>query len=377
MLLDHGGNLVLVEASEGEHTDLLGDVRPVSGNVCSLELATEGISHINHSLGDINELTQPLLSHFGVVQDQAGNAGSVLGRGRVVGSDDNLHLGEYFDGGIFVIAKNVEGTGSLTIETHGLGERLSNNHLETLVNKVAEAPGIIVEVAGSKALVGSVEEGVELVLFADFGDLFPFFSGGVNTGGVVGTSVEKDCRASRDLGEILKHTLDIKTLGRWLEESVVSNFDTSGAEHSFMVAPGRVTDIEGSGSEFSEEFSNNTESTSSGKGLESGDKSVGNVGGVESELDTTGTLVEILETILSRVLLVKICVYNLVLGLLDDWENVGLAVVITVSSDTQIALVGVLIIVESNSEAENSIGGCHRDVRKLVVKNAEFLHGRV
>ena len=41
-------------------------------------------------------------------------------------------------------------------------------------------------------MVSSVKEGIKLVLLANFENLLPLFLGGVNTGGVVRTGVEKN-----------------------------------------------------------------------------------------------------------------------------------------------------------------------------------------
>ena len=65
-----------------------------------------------------------------------------------------------------------------------------------------------------------------------------------------------------------------------------------------MVSPGGVADVEGSWAELGEEFSNDAESTSAGKGLEGGNLAVVDHGVTESEGDTTGSFVEVSETIL-------------------------------------------------------------------------------
>lgn len=78
MLLNHGFNLLTVETGEGEHADLLGNVRPVPGYRDSLQLRLESIAHIVHSLGDIDKLGEPFLSHCFVVQNHTCNAGTVL-----------------------------------------------------------------------------------------------------------------------------------------------------------------------------------------------------------------------------------------------------------------------------------------------------------
>ena len=116
----------------------------------------------------------------------------MLGWRRVVASDDDLHLGEDFRSCCLVMANEVKSTGTLTVETHDFGERLGDDHLEALIDEKAQSEGISVEGTRCEALVSSIEEGIELSAFAYFSDLGPLSLSGVDTGGVVGASVEQD-----------------------------------------------------------------------------------------------------------------------------------------------------------------------------------------
>jgi DNA-binding IclR family transcriptional regulator len=125
------------------------------------------------------------------------------GRRRVVGSNQKFNLRHHAASVFFVVAHDMEGTSTLTIESHNLSERLSDDHLEALVEEVSETVSICIEESGSEALVGSVEEGEKLLLLTDIGDLSPLFLSGVNSSGVMGASVEEHNRSSLGLGEIL------------------------------------------------------------------------------------------------------------------------------------------------------------------------------
>ena len=46
----------------------------------------------------------------------------------------------------------------LTVETHVLGEGLGQNDVVSLLDEVAHCPGVFVDVAAGKALIGHVEE---------------------------------------------------------------------------------------------------------------------------------------------------------------------------------------------------------------------------
>ena len=81
MLLDHGHALLLGETSEGEHTDLGGDVRPVSLYFLGLNGCAECLAHSVHSSDDGHKLIEPLFAIYGIVQDSCTNSGAMCGRG--------------------------------------------------------------------------------------------------------------------------------------------------------------------------------------------------------------------------------------------------------------------------------------------------------
>jgi len=253
MLLDHSLGLLGGKAGEREHTDLSSDVGPVSLNSDLLDRGTKSLSHGEDSVANSNEFGLPLSSKLNVVQKLSCNSGSVLGRGRVVSSDQYFNLRHDAAGILFVVADNMEGTSALTVESHNLSERLRDNHLEALVEEVSEAIGIGVELSGGEALVGSVEEGEKLVLGADFGDLSPLSLSGVDTGGVVSAGVEEDNRSRLGLGEVLEHAVDVESLGLGVEVSVLVDREADGSEDGGVVTPGRVADINGGVSVLSKE----------------------------------------------------------------------------------------------------------------------------
>jgi hypothetical protein len=253
MLLDHSFRLLDGKSGEREHTNLGGDVGPVSLNSDLLDRCAEGLSHGKDSLANSDELGLPLVSELNIVQKLGSNSGTVLGRRRVVGSNQNFNLGHDTASIFFVVADNMEGTGTLTVKSHDLSERLGDDHLEALVEEVSETVSIGVEESGSETLVGGIEEGEKIILGADSGDLSPLFLSGVNTGGVVGTSVEEDNRSRLGLGEIFKHSSDVETLGLGVEVSVLVAGEADGSEDRVVVTPGRVADVNGGVSELSQE----------------------------------------------------------------------------------------------------------------------------
>ena len=142
-----------------------------------------------------------------------------------------------------------------------------------------------------------------------------------------------------------------------------------------MVAPGGVGDVHGGGSELSKELTDNTESTGTREGLDGGDSVGTDERAVPAEKDTLGSLSELGKTVDGKVLLIEGVVgADSGLSLTNDGEDVGFAVVITVGANTEVNLLGVLVSLEAGGEAEDRIGGGHRDVNELVVQSGKSLH---
>ena len=147
----------------------------------------------------------------------------MLGWRRVVASDDDLNLGEDFLSCCLVRANEVKSTCTLTVQTHNLGEGLSDDHLEALINEKAQSEGIPVKGTRSEALIGSVEEGIELTAFANISNLLPLSFSRVDAGGVVGTSMEQDARSGSCSIQISEHTVDIQSLGCLVKVSILAD----------------------------------------------------------------------------------------------------------------------------------------------------------
>lgn len=117
----------------------------------------------------------------------------------------------------------MHGTTSLTVETHNFSERLGNTHLETSRKEVSEALTILIEVASDETLISSIEEWIKAVGLANVGDSLPLLHSGINTGGVVSASMKENDGSRSSVLEILNHTIEVETLGLFVEISVRSN----------------------------------------------------------------------------------------------------------------------------------------------------------
>lgn len=299
----------------------------------------------------------------------------MLGRRRVVGTHDDLNLGENAGGGVLVAADEMEATCALTVKAHDLGERLSDDHFKALAEEKTQTVGILVEGAGGEALVGSVKEGEELVALADIGDLLPLGLSGVDTSRVVSASVEQDTRARLGVAEISDHAVDIEALGCLVEVAVLADFDAGSLQDTIMVAPGRVADVESARPKLGKELTNDAESTSARQSLYAGNVVGTDERAVEAEEDTLGALAELSEAINGEVLLVEGHIGDdSSLSGTDDREDKRLAIVVTVSADTEVNLLRVLVSLEAGGKAKDRISGGHRHVSELIVQGSDSLH---
>ncbi len=68
----------------------------------------------------------------------------------------------------------------------------------SIVQELADGKSVLVDGSGSEALIGHVEEGVQLPLLDDLGELLPLFGLGINARGVVSAGMQQDHALLRD-----------------------------------------------------------------------------------------------------------------------------------------------------------------------------------
>lgn len=173
VLLHQPLTLILVQAGEAEHANLIGDVLPRSATPLRLEHIAQLSSHGDDSLGHLAHVLQPLSSQSGIVQYFRGNASTVNGWVRVEGANDDLDLRHDLGRLVLISTGQGEGTHTLAVEAHVLGERLGQGHLMAFVDEQSQSAGIAINVARGETLVGHVEEGEQLALLDHVAQLFP------------------------------------------------------------------------------------------------------------------------------------------------------------------------------------------------------------
>jgi hypothetical protein len=152
-------NLLRLQTSVTEHTDLVGDVAPVDlGTKVVFKVVSQLMSHVNDTISHGLDFTEPFLLQFGSVQNSADETGTVDGRVGVHGANQNLDL--RVDTSLFlsVTANNRESTNTFTIETHVLGEGLREDNGVVAINELAKGISIASAVTRSETLIGHVEE---------------------------------------------------------------------------------------------------------------------------------------------------------------------------------------------------------------------------
>lgn len=141
-------HLLLRQAREAEHADLIRDVLPAALlPVQLLQFPSQGFAHVDDAAGHGAQVGFPFFEELGVVEDEAGDAGAVGGRVADLAALEDGELGCYAtDCALGVRAgagDEVEGAGSFAVETEVLGEGLGDAQFEALLDEVSDSPGVI------------------------------------------------------------------------------------------------------------------------------------------------------------------------------------------------------------------------------------------
>lgn len=241
--------LALAQTCERKHADLVGNVVPRAWSAELLEFATKSFPHVDDAARHGAQVLLPLGEQDRVVEHDRGHLGAVNRRVGNLGALQEGELGGHAGGYSRSVGGRsrdiVEAAGAFAIETKVLGEGLGDYELEAELDKEADGRGVTVEVAGSKALVGSIEEGEVALGGHDLGDLAPLGGRRVDAGGVVGTGVEEDDGALGGVREGLLHADEVETLGLLVEVGVLGNGQTDVGEDLVVVGPCWVAEVDG------------------------------------------------------------------------------------------------------------------------------------
>jgi len=133
VLLNHLLGLFWGETSEGEHTNLVGDMLPSARGLEPGELIEENLTHVLDTHGHVEKLIPPLLVELRGAEHGLDNVSSVLRWVGVEVADDDVELGHDVLDGVWGATGEGEGSDTLSVESKVLGERLRNRTREESV----------------------------------------------------------------------------------------------------------------------------------------------------------------------------------------------------------------------------------------------------
>ena len=355
-LLNAALDLLLGQASVGEHTNLAGDVRPVASRSGLLQTIDQSLAHRNDSVSHSSALLVPLSLQLGIAQDGLDNASSVQRRIRPQSTSSNLQLREHALLLLLAGAHHRGSSATLSIETEVLGEGLGQADLVTLLHEQANSVSITLHISRGEALVSAIEDNSATGSLHSIRNLLPLLLGGIHTSGVVGAGMEQEGRVAGSSLDRLQDSVNIQTVvGIQVLVLLVGN--ASGIEHTEVVGPSGVGDVNALVSlHVLQEVSNQTEGTSSRKSL-ADSNSVLLDGRAVSAIDKLRSQsVEIRKTLNGRIFVVALS-GDASLSLRNARKDHGLSVVVTVSTHSQGNLARILIGLEHLVQSENSIWG--------------------
>ena len=183
---------VLVEASEGEHANLVGHVLPAVLVAERLQLVDEAGAHVSHAARHVAKVLVPHAGQLGVAEDRIDDASTVDGWVRVDGTS-NLLDAAHHDVLLSGAARH-DGVaaGALSVQTEVLSEGLEEHDVVGVLLEELERVGISLKISRGESLVSRVEGREELLSLDDLKDLLPLGISWVDTSWVVGTDMEHD-----------------------------------------------------------------------------------------------------------------------------------------------------------------------------------------
>mmetsp|Transcript_17389 Transcript_17389/g.69874 ORF Transcript_17389/g.69874 Transcript_17389/m.69874 type:complete len:587 (+) Transcript_17389:711-2471(+) len=240
-------DLVFREAREGEHADLVGDVRPVFGRALGLEARFEERAHGFDARRHAGALLRPLRAERGVFEDGRDDLGAVHRRRRVHRSDEDLELRFQSARLGGVGAHGRERADAFAVEAEVFGVRLREHDGVAVGDEGAERSRVGLGVARGEALVGAVEEDLHArPLLERCRDGGPLGGRRIDARRVVRARVEHDRRAVLDVGRhILEQPVDVeRRLCRGVEVAVPLHLEAGILGDLRVVPPRRLGHVD-------------------------------------------------------------------------------------------------------------------------------------
>lgn len=136
-------------------------------------------------------------------------------------------------------------TTSFVVKTKVFGETLGAKKLKvSLICKVSDAPGVFVQITGSKPLVGTVKKGEEFLVSHQISNLTPLFLSGIHAGRIVSARMQNNDSAFWSVTQILHHAIKVQAPSILVPIAIFSHFLKSSIfENHVVVAPSRIRNV--------------------------------------------------------------------------------------------------------------------------------------
>lgn len=219
---------------------------------------------------------------------------------------------------------------------HVLGEGLTKRDLVALLDKVTDSVGVLVRVAGCEPLVCHIEKRKVAAILDGVGDGPPLLGGWINTSRVVRARVQEEDAALRGILNIRNESLNVKSDCFLVVVPILLYVQSRVLKDRSVVGPRWGGNINGLGVRVKalKEGAADTKCTSAGDGL--GDSNVVEDWGGGTIGKGCGSLGEGGYTGNASVLLVEPFEDETLLGGTDRGEDIGLASVVAVGTNSEV-----------------------------------------
>lgn len=191
-----------VQASVGEHANLVDNVRPVARSAILLEQIKQCVTHGLDATRHLAQVIFPLGEQLGIWQHTRDDVGSVTGRVGVHGTNDGLELRAHCLNSVRGVRSehHVQSTAAFRIEAKVLGERLGDEQVKWAITyERTKSFCVLNEGTRGESLISAVKERDVTAGFEQFFQLAPLLRGRINSGGIVSACVKQDNAAVRGI----------------------------------------------------------------------------------------------------------------------------------------------------------------------------------
>ena len=352
-------NHIGVEAGVSEHTNLAGNVVPVVLIAHVLKSLLKTSAHLLHATRHVFQVLVPHSGKLGVGKNDVDDTGSVNGRVGVDGASDLLEAGHNNILLGFGVSHKGKAASAFTVNTEVLGKGLEQHKVVGIFSEKLKRVGVLFKITRGESLISGIEASHKLLGLNNVHNFLPLLFVKINTGRVVSTNVEKNDRLILHFLKISSHAFEVEALGLSVVVSIVVPLETAECGQVAMKGPCRVRKIHFSvfvGVPVAEESETNTEGTSTGEGLDTGNTVLTHGGGI-AEGQFLGFLDVRVNTLDASVFVVHAVSEDFLFGHADAVEDEGLAIIITVSTHTKEHLFGVFVLLELIIETEDRVSG--------------------